>query len=227
MLSNYRSFFSPFIEFNKSIDKSLQECELIFEVSKQAPKSLKKLETSLIPDYQLKRVSKKNEKEIINHLKSFTGFKKIKIHFDKNFFNCGILPIYDFEEDGVKSKLSSIINIKTTSSSLYEQEQIKDIKEIELLNPNIKGMELFLGLPFIKKLKTTPAELVAAILHEIGHVYYHKSLTPVIFKNLSKVISKTALKFSLVWSIVSAQSVSIRYSIILSYFLLSRTFAFF
>ena len=166
-----------------NITKNMDFSDCLFEVATNAPQSLIDLQETLKPICENpkqfnKRNTQKIAKRISKKLQDFTGIKNVKVEFHKNYLNFAVLPIYDFED---QSKLSNNIGF------LSEAERIEDIKDVEKIDPSITGLHLFIGLKFIKKINLNADEIIAVLLHEIGHIFYHKKAAPKIIKSLMRL----------------------------------------
>jgi hypothetical protein len=158
---------------------------LLFEIAKTAPPLLVKLEKLLQPicDKKVKLSSsdlREYEKEISTVLKQFTGLKKVKIEFKPKLFNFMVMPLYNFDD---KKNIGKKRVFFENSGSINKDK----------LNKYVEGMHIFCGLPFIKELKLTSGEIVAILLHEIGHIYYYHSLFPRILMHYGSVLGLSGM----------------------------------
>jgi hypothetical protein len=218
--SLYRnSYKDSFDSLYESIlnDFDIDNVNPLFEVSIDAPRYFKQLEIDLdiftkkkYKDFskaELNKIAKQLSKTLNQILNVDT---EVKID---NFKNCMVYPQYYFLEE-------------------RHQKVDKDNKliiEESLLN--VKKVYFFIDIKmFIYDLKLTPSELVGILLHEIGHLTYHRNFITNFFGQfLSRF--KNVLIISSIFSFIKMtlyafppQFIALFLSII---FLFTRTLSFF
>jgi len=180
-----------------AIDSLIELCETsnfesipIFEVSKNAPKILKKLEQVfgeyLEPKANFKAINKKAGLIL-------SGFADAKITFSMTKQDIGTAYVYPHYSLSTDSSVRTDIKIF---------ENLKHIKKADI----VVDYKLF-----YKQLKLTPPELVGIILHELGHLSYHTSFVPNLFKNLLRLTLSVAAKLNFVaWLLKALPTQSVR-----------------
>ena len=147
----------------------------IFEVSKNAPKILSELVIVLDKYKEAKQSEYKSlNKEVSVILSKFTK-SKIVFKMNNNIGTACIYPEYKFSS--------------TTAP-------IKSVEILESLT-HIKKATILVDYDlFFKKLKLTSSELIGVILHEVGHLTYHTSFFPGLFKHLFRFGLDAALRIA-------------------------------
>lgn len=147
---------------------------LINEVSEFAPQKLKDIEVSF---ENLKKDSKNKLHRIslIQNIKDFSKIKNVILILD-NEMNAGIIPVYKPE-----TAISFVSVFKNTFPfGKYDKpitpKELKNLKTVKEPVDAIDRIYLFIGRPLLRIL--SPQELVAVLLHELGHVYIVTSSIP-------------------------------------------------
>lgn len=154
----------------------------MFEVAKTSPKILKKLETVfdeyLEPKANFKTINKKAGLIL-------SAFADAKITFTMTKDDVGTAFVYPHY------KFSTDTSVRTTPKDVNIFENLKHIKKADV----VVDYKLF-----FKKLKLTSSELVGIILHEIGHLSYHTSFVPNLFKHFMRISLSVVSKLNfLAW----------------------------
>jgi len=164
--------------------------ELLFEVSKYRSEILEEIDQ----DFALIKKNRKDlaaKKQLIKHIKEFTGVKNIVITIKKDYFNAAIIPLYN------QIISTDLINI---FKDYKPNDDIKDIEVVEEPSKYIKKLYIILGDGLIDKF--TERELTAVILHELGHSFTYTSNLPRILLSLFQksigVVGMT-LKYPILW----------------------------
>lgn len=139
--------------------------KIISEASPYREPILKKIDKNF-KDLKEDFYNNKVKKDLIKNIKQFTGSKQIFISIKKNMFNAYVIPIYTNE-------LFKIKNIK--SNKMLDT----DISN----NKYIQKIYITFGDKIIDELSSR--ELTAVLLHELGHVYLHKTN---VFKIMTKLL---------------------------------------
>ena len=131
---------------------------IIYEVSPFREEILKQIDKDFA---ELKKDPNdiKNRRRIEKHIKDFTGLKRV-LFTTKKIGTAHVIPIYN----GLIFKSTKFQNLKDIKKLL--EEDLKNSKYVNRVIINFNPV-------FMQKLK--PRELTAVLLHEIGHIYQHKS----------------------------------------------------
>jgi hypothetical protein len=214
--SSYKDSFDSLYESILN-DFDIDNINPLFEVSIDAPRYFKQLEIDLdiFTQKDYNKISQTELNKVTNKLyKTLSKILNVDVGlYIGDFKNCMIYPQYYF----IKKK-----DIKFDKNK-------KPILEESLLN--IKTAYFFIDIElFMYKLKLTPAEMVGILLHEIGHLTYHRNFITNFFGQfLSRF--KNVLIISSIFSFIkmtlyafSPQFIALFLSII---FLFTRTLSFF
>ena len=158
---------------------------LIQEVSEFAPKKLKEMEETFAI---LKKSHNNNTArlQLLKQIKEFTKIHDVVLFFD-NDFNFGVIPKYkDVELLGIAK---SFLSVFSEEQPPLIDKQLKKMKSVEESSEAIDIVYIYIGKPLLKML--TPQELVAVLLHELGHVYAATSHLP---NNLISLFKEILLK---------------------------------
>lgn len=148
--------------------------ELIFEASPYRSSILKQIDEDFAA--LKKERSNKNIKSLMNHIKQFTGIKKVIISIKANYNNAFVIPIYNR-----KISLDVIEMFKD-----FENNNIKELKVVEEPSKYIDALYVVFGDNIISMF--SPRELTAILLHELGHGYTHTSNMPLILMGILRKI---------------------------------------
>jgi len=163
----------------------------IFEVSQRAPRALRQLE-KIIEPLTNQNISENEANTTLQRaerqLYQFTGVP-VRIYFKPDLVNMMTFPNFDF--DANPSQLKGLIG----------EQEIGNIKDVMNISASITRINIIIGHKFITDFKLTAGEIVAIILHELGHIYYHKSFFSFIFKNLLRALSVAGIRVNFLASI--------------------------
>ena len=166
MLANHQNFIN-LVDLYEQVKQQVTQ-DLIVEVSAQAPRELRRMERIVDPLCSDPMNLSDNELgnialQLSDSIRNFGGFEEVEIEFHEDLFNFFVYPFYYAE---------------------------KPAEPRDDIDPMVKGMHIIIGLKMIKDLNMTPQEFVAVILHEIGHIHYHKNAAPRILTNLFRNIGQ-------------------------------------
>lgn len=205
MNNNLNNLFEEFYNQNKDLN-------LLIEIGKEVAPILKDIE-KLFDIIRKKIIKKEKLKDDIKSLESkiseFTKIEHVNIRIKKNIYNAGIIPVY-------KMDIGEKVNLK----DIFLKEEVRDT--IIDSTKYIKKIIIIFGDDIIKSL--TSSELVAVLLHEVGHLFQHTSSLPTIISRLVKFISGLSLAKSIIMLPFFSGMVIAPISIAL--FLTSRTLTF-
>lgn len=145
---------------------------LLNEVSEFAPKKLREMEATFAA---LKKSSnnKTARLKLLQQIKEFTKIHDIVLFFDDDF-NFAVIPKYkDVEILGIAKAFLTMFSEK--NAPLMDK-NLRKLKSVEESSEAIDIVYIYIGKPLLKML--TPSELVAIVLHELGHVYSTTSHIP-------------------------------------------------
>ena len=191
---------------------------LLNEVSEFAPKKLREMEATFAA---LKKSSnnKAARLKLLQQIKDVTKIHDVVIFIDNNL-NLGVVIKYKNSE--LLSLLKSFAVMFSEEKHPLSNKKLRKMESFEESSDSIEIVYLFIGKPMLKLL--TPQELVAVLLHELGHVY---STTSDIPNNIMFL-----LKTILVKPLLNAESIKDRllskliflYSMLVSLFVRGITF---
>ena len=138
---------------------------LLNEVSEFAPDKLREMEETFAA---LKKSSnnKKARLQLLQQVKDFTKIHDVVIFIDTEF-NLGVVTKYK-DVELLSIAKSFLMMFSEKNPPLYNK-KLRKLKHVEESSENIEIVYIFIGKPMLKVL--TPKELVAVLLHELGHVY--------------------------------------------------------
>ena len=145
---------------------------LLNEVSEFAPKKLREMEET----FSLLKKSHNNKAarlKLLQQVKEITKIHDVVIFID-NELNLGVVTKY---------KNSELLNLLKSFTVMFSKEKRpisnRNLRKMDAFEESSEAIEiiyLFIGKPMLKLL--TPQELVAVLLHELGHVYSTTSDIP-------------------------------------------------
>ncbi len=175
--------------------------EELFEASKFRNPILKELDGEFLKLKNSKKIKVANIKVIQQLIRKFTGAKYVYLNVKKDMFNAYVIPIYNgFFYKKVKQ------NIKNINEDGIEGSQYID------------RIYITFGQKLIDKL--SHKQLTAILLHELGHVYLHRSHVIMFIK---KIITLSTIGGTISINLITG----IFIPIILPLILINRTFSFF
>jgi len=155
-----------------------------------------------------KEKSIKNIKTLSNHIKDFTGIKKVTISIKSNYENAFVVPIYN-------QQLSlDVINL------FKDYETNKNIRKLDIVEEPAKYIEsiyIIFGDGIVSMF--SPRELTAILLHELGHSFTHTANMPTIIIGL---LRKVIITIELIPKIILIPLISL--SIIQAFFITAVCF---
>ncbi len=185
---------------------------ILNEVSEYAPKKLREMEETFA--ILKKSSNNKNARlQLLKQVKEFTKIHDVVLFFD-NDFNFGVIPKY--KEVEFLEIAKSFLNVFSEKKSPLSNKKLIKIKTVEESSEFIDIVYIYIGKPLLKML--TPSELVAVLLHELGHVYSTTTHIPgnlaILFKNIllkpikskmfqnDAILSKLLFLYSMVISVL-------------------------
>ena len=161
--------------------------DILQEVSQYAPESLLRIE-KIISKFQQSINDKKIRIKLINELEQFF---KIKIFLmTNNEFNAAVIPQY--KTIVYRNIIKDIKKNLDSKQSKIKPSRLKSLTSIDESSKYIDFVYLFLGKPLIFSLK--PKEILAIILHEMGHIFYLTSnLNRRVILVLKSIMSKSLI----------------------------------
>ena len=145
---------------------------LLNEVSEFAPKKLREMERTFAV---LKKSSnnKSARLQLLKQIKEFTKIQNVVLFFDDDF-NFAVIPKYkDVEILGIAK---AFLTMFSEENSPLMNKKLRKLNSVEESSEAIEIIYIYIGKPMLKML--TPSELVAVVLHELGHVYATTSHLP-------------------------------------------------
>ena len=158
---------------------------LLNEVSEYAPKKLREMEDTFAA---LKKSSnnKQARLKLLQQIKEFTKIHDVVLFFD-NEFNFAIIPQYKNVE--ILGIAKAFLTMFSEEHAPLANKKLKKITSVEESSDAIEIVYIYIGKPLLKML--TPQELVAVLLHELGHAYSTTSHLP---SNLAVLFKRLLLK---------------------------------
>ena len=158
---------------------------LLNEVSEYAPKKLREMEESFA---ELKKSSnnKQARLKLLQQIKEFTKIHDVVLFFDTDF-NFAVIPKYKDVE--LLSIVKAFLTMFSEEHAPLMDKKLRNMKSVEESSEAIEIVYIYIGKPLLKML--TPSELVAVLLHELGHVYATTSHLP---SNLAFLLKSLLLK---------------------------------
>lgn len=139
----------------------------LFESSQNAPTVLKDIEETF---RQLKKSpnNKYARQNLLSQIKSFTKSPEVVLFID-NEFNAGVITVY--KKADLKNIIESTIKVFSLNdeNTVITPSKLKNMQTVQESSDAVERIYVFIGKPFIRMFQ--PDELVAILLHEIGHVY--------------------------------------------------------
>ncbi len=181
-------------------EQSYELQEELFEASKFRNPILKELDGEFLKLKNSKTVKVENIKSIQQLIRKFTGAKYVYLSIKKDMFNAYVIPIYN-----------GFFYKKVKQDQKIIDDGIEDSQYIDKIYITI-------GQKLLDKL--SHKQITAVLLHELGHVYLHRSHVMMFVKkiiNLSTVIGTISVNLM----------TGVFVPIILPLLLISRTFSFF
>lgn len=145
---------------------------LLNEVSEFAPKKLREMEET----FSLLKKSHNNNTarlKLLRQIKDITKIHDVVIFID-NELNLGVVTKYKNSE--LLSLLKSFAVMFSEEKRPLSNNNLRRLETFEESSDSIEIIYLFIGKPMLKLLN--PQELVAVLLHELGHVYSTTSDIP-------------------------------------------------
>ena len=139
------------------------------EVSEYAPKILREIEGNI--EILRNNYTDKNARtKLVLLLRKFTKIDRVNIFYQLDEFNAGVIPTYKKNiSSDFSSKVRDVLGGKDVSTNRVKSEDLKKLKFIAEPIKYIESLNIFIGVPLLKAL--TPPEMVATLLHEIGHTF--------------------------------------------------------
>jgi len=197
------------------MEESITEIQypfLLQESSPNAPKILKEMEL-LFNNLKKNKNDHNNREKLISKIKDFTKIEKVVFILEKGF-NAGVFTLY---KPTAASSFSQIISYALESKDFNEKpmKQLSSLKEVKEPANAIDTIYIFYGQDMVKAL--TGAELVAVLLHELGHTFMTTTNLPykllstfkrlfagTIYLNfLAKIFDFIAFKFYLLYNLIA------------------------
>ena len=214
--NSYRDSFDSLYESILN-DFDVDNINPLFEVSIDAPRYFKQLEIDLdvFTKKKYREFSKVELKQTAKQLnKTLKQILNIPVEvLIGKYETCGVYPEFNFTKKDIKLDKNK-----------------KPILEESLLR--VESAYFFLDIKlFMYKLKLTPAEMVGVLLHEIGHITYHKSFISVLFVKIFRFIKSSSVFdflryiFKKITSIIILNQLYILFLAII--FIFTRTLSFF
>lgn len=157
----------------------------LFESSADAPRKLKNIEKTIgLMQNKINSDTSTLVKQLRNQLSDFTGINDIRIQLIDKELNAAAMTIYN-----KKSGLELVNFFKSIVGESYEDKKVisgkdlKNLKQVKEPATAVQTFYLFIGKPIIKFF--LPSEVVAIILHEIGHVFSVTTNTPMIIERIA------------------------------------------
>ncbi len=138
---------------------------LLNEVSEFAPKKLEEFEHV----FALLKKSHNNKSarfKLLQLIKDFTKIHDVVVFIDDEF-NLGVVTKYKDTE--LLSLIKSFLFMFVEKNPPLSNKKLRKLESVEESSENIEIIYIFIGKPLLKFL--TPKELVAVLLHELGHVF--------------------------------------------------------
>lgn len=177
----------------------IEHVDLLYEVSEYAPKKLKDIEKT----FALLKSDIKNTRfrqQLILQIKDFTQIPNVSLLINDEL-NAGMIPEYNkSSENEIKDFFNAAIGGKSYDEKSLTPEKLKKLKSVREPASAISGLYIFIGKPLIKLL--SPAELVAVLLHEIGHIFSMTTNIPFQFLSIFKKILQIGLFVSFISSMI-------------------------
>lgn len=154
------------------------------EVSEYAPKILREIEGNI--EILRNNYTDKNARtKLVLLLRKFTKIDKVNIFYQLDEFNAGVIPTYKKSiSSDFSSKVRDVLGGKDVSTNRVKSEDLKKLKFIAEPTKYIESLNIFIGVPLLKAL--TPPEMVATLLHEIGHTFNSTSNISYIYMGVVK-----------------------------------------
>lgn len=158
----------------------------LFEVSEYTPKILREIEGN-IGILKDNYTDKNARTKLVLLLRKFTKIDKINIFYQIDEFNAGVLPVYKKNlGSDFSNKVKDILGGKDNSTNRINPESLKKLKFVAEPTKYIDSLNIFIGVPLLKTL--TASEMVATLLHELGHTFSVTSNISYLYVKLVKEV---------------------------------------
>lgn len=165
----------------------LQEISCIYEASEYRPQILRDME-DVLSEMKKTPKSKKLRIQLSKLISKFTNIDTVILSIKPKWFNASVLPVY--KKSLPKEFLSALKEVVGKEHKRkISASRISVVNKVEESAKNISHIYVIIGDELISH--CTPQQMVAVILHELGHVFARTSNWP----NFLPILAKKLLMF--------------------------------